>query len=636
MQRSKVWKIVLILVPLLIFSSFIGVFELFDSNDIKINRYDAIIDVNENGDMKVVETWDMHYDGDYRVRFRDINYRKYPNDYPLVMDEDNRASFDETSVNVRVWKNDVEVTNTVRLGYSFLNEFDELGERITCEPASFTCESLFVDFGSAGAMSGHVVFKYEYTILGAMTKYSNITELNWKLFDYMEADIDEANVTINLPSNSYAVNQFFLFYHGKQDYQVDLISNTQLKLKVLEMNQNDFLEFRMLAPNPIFPNISNDHTVTDDLMTLSYLLGYEEGLRLSYERQLATEKSLNLGLIILAPTMLIIALFSYFIFDKEHPKYEVNKYIFDLPSDDTPAEIGYLFHMQKVGDEDITATLLDLIRKGYINIDSFEEASKTKDHGYMLLRVRDMDESKLLSHEKHVLTWFFDRIGNGTYVSTDEIEHYGSTSYEAASSFTQEAKNFVSLVKAQGQTKDYFDSPRSKGRRLIKFLGLIPLIFATISVMLGVIYDANTTLALIVSLVIGVIYYIYVLSIKRRSIKGHELYLKWDAFKRYLRDFEGLENFTIPSVETWEHYLVYATTFKMAKSVMDQFRIKVSKLDGEHLDHYNRYYNYGLMTNRFNHVLYTSRMYVNKTISAHSSSSSGGSSGGGGGGGRSR
>lgn len=637
MQNKNHLKVLLVLLPFLMFGSLIVFVSLLGSSDIKINRYDAILDINESGDMSVTETWDMFYEGDYRVRFRDINYRKYPSDYPLVMNSDNISYLDEDSVHMRVWKDDVEVTSSLSFGYSFLNDKDELGEPIMCEPYSYTCESLFVDFGSSGAMSGHIVFEYQYTIIGALTKYSDTTELNWKLFDYMEAGIDEAYVTINLPDNAHTRDQFHLFYHGIHEHDVEIYSHRKLTLQVIGLNQDDFLEFRMLAPNTIFPSIPAENTVIDAQMNLSYLLGFEEGLRISYERELATEKNLKLGLLIIAPMMLVIVVVSYFIFDKEHPKYQIDKYLSDLPSDDTPAEIGYLFHMQKVNDEDITATLLDLIRKGFIEIDAFEETTKTPGAGYTLKLVSGADGKTLKSHEKHLLTWFFDRIGHGNYVRTDEIESYGRISYENASAFAQEAKNFVSLVKAQGETNHYFDSKRSSGRKLINLLGLIPLTYALLSVILGSMNNADFAVALMVSLAIGAIYYIYVLGIKRRSIKGHELFLKWSAFKKYLEDFEGLEKYTIPSVETWEHYLVYATTFKIAKKVMDQLKVKIEKVDAMNHSSYQRYYDYGVMTNRFNHVFYTSRSNANKTISAHSSSSSsGGSSGGGGGGGRSR
>lgn len=637
MRKSNILKIILILVPFVLFGGLFLFVSLFETTDISIDRYDAILELNEAGDMKVTETWDMNYEGDYRVRFRDINFNKYTDDYPHVKGPNNRAVFDEESVSIRVWKNDLEVTDNVEFGYSFLDDKDELGEPIICEPYSTTCESLFVDFGSKGAMSGHIVFQYQYTILGALTQYENITELSWKLFDYMESSIDEANITIHLPENSETMDKFYLFHHGRHDHDVQIISNHEMKLQVLNLNQDDFLEFRMLSPNSLFTGISSDNTVIDSSMSLSYLLGFEEGLRLAYIREAETEKNLNQGLLILMPVMALILILSYFVFDKEHPKFQVSKYLSDLPSDDTPAEIGYLFNMQKVSDEDITATLLDLIRKGYIEIDSFQEATENPGSGYTLKRVSELGESSLKAHEKHLLTWFFDGIGRGNIVTTEEIENFGKSSYENASAFSREASNFIQHVKTEGRKNNYFDSNHSKGRKIINLLGLIPIIYAILSIILGSSANADFAIPFLVSIAIGMIYYIYVFGIKRRSIYGHELYLKWEAFRRYLLDFEGLTSFPIPSVETWEHYLVFATTFKIAKKVMDQFKVRIEKLDSTSHVSYNRYFDYGIMTNRFHYVFYTSRKNASSTISAHrSSSSSGGSFGGGGGGGRSR
>ena len=52
-------------------------------SSIEINQYDAVLVFDDDGDMHVKETWEMNYLERYTVRFRDIEYRKFPVDYPL-------------------------------------------------------------------------------------------------------------------------------------------------------------------------------------------------------------------------------------------------------------------------------------------------------------------------------------------------------------------------------------------------------------------------------------------------------------------------------------------------------------------------------------------------------------------------
>lgn len=105
MASSSVKKLLFFFIPFVAISIFMIVSVLLSDADITIRSYHADITLNASGDMHVVETWDMHYNGDYNVRFRDIGFDKYPDDYPLVSSAVNRASFDEDNVLVSVIKN---------------------------------------------------------------------------------------------------------------------------------------------------------------------------------------------------------------------------------------------------------------------------------------------------------------------------------------------------------------------------------------------------------------------------------------------------------------------------------------------------------------------------------------------------
>lgn len=63
------------------------------TKDIEINNYSATIQLTSEGDMLVHEEWMMTYNEPYRVRFRDIGYRKFPSNYPLPYSTTNEANF---------------------------------------------------------------------------------------------------------------------------------------------------------------------------------------------------------------------------------------------------------------------------------------------------------------------------------------------------------------------------------------------------------------------------------------------------------------------------------------------------------------------------------------------------------------
>ena len=45
--------------------------------------------------------------------------------------------------------------------------------------------------------------------------------------------------------------------------------------------------------------------------------------------------------------------------------------------------------------------------------------------------------------------------------------------------------------------------------------------------------------------------------------------------KKFLTDFSGMDDYPIPSVTVWEHYLVYAPVLGVADKVMDQLKVKL-------------------------------------------------------------
>jgi uncharacterized membrane protein len=630
--------------------SVIGSFLGFE--DIKINKYTADLTINESGDLQVSERWDMVYSGEYSVRFRDIRYNKYADGYPLYKEPLNTASFDEQAVSVRVFRDNVDITSQVQIGYSFENDRDEFGNVIRCEPYSLQCESLFVNFSFAGGLYGNISFVYEYTIKGAITQYSDVSELNWRLFDYMESKVQEAEVNIYFPVNSNSIEDYYVFGHGLSKGTINLISNNRVQILIDEILKTEYLEFRILTPTNLFPQLPSKNKVIQSSMNLAALLAYETDLAAQTNLRILVAQvliGLSGALVVL---MIFVTYKVYLKYDKEYTPAFQAQYFRDLPSTETPAEVGYLFHMQKVSDEDVTATLLDLIRRRFISIEYLGQDMTSKDADFTMTLDQGKATSELLPHETHLLKWFFQIIGDGKTVSTKTIEGYGKKGITQAERFQKEAREFVRLAKTTASKHDYFEKTLSTDRSKAMAFIAIPIVFGIATLLVSSMFVVEANIPLIVSVVLGVAYAIYVAQIKKRSVNGNELYAKWNAFKNFMLDFGNMKDYPIPAVTVWEHYIVYATSFKIADQVMDQLRVKLppeladtSGATYMGLGYGRRGFYYGYALGRFNQTLSTARTNSLQTISAHHAKASGGrgggfgggsSFGGGGGGGRSR
>jgi uncharacterized membrane protein len=646
-------KIISFLFIIPFFLIYIGVIN-FDNSDVTIDSYIANITIDDSGDMTVVEEWNMNYNEIMTVRFRDIVLNKYAKDYPLYMDVNNKAFLDTTNVSVKYYKNGFDRSENIRVGYSWEGDLDELGYPVVCEPNIPTCESIFVNTILAGRMSGDVTFIYEYTINGAVTKYSDISELNWRMFTYAEGIVEHAEISIVLPENDYDLSNLYAWGHGLTDGTISVVSNNRIEMEISDIKDGEFPEFRILMENDLFPNIRENNIVMNEAINKSVILDYESDLANYYNFQVSLANIMlysSFGLVIL---MMGIGIVIYFKYDKEYTASFDNDYFRELPSDDTPATLSYLYYMEKIVDETITATLLDLIRRKYIDLQNAGSNMSSSSSDFNLVYNKEKSRDELKEYESDFLNYIFNTIGNGDFVTTKQIENYGSVSESKAISYQNFLKRFIRLAKRDGKSKKYFEVGISNKKRIMLFSNSIPLLFILVNIIAFSLFNINIFIPILISVALMVFLSAYVYGIKKRSINGNEMFAKWKAFRNFLLSFGNLEDYPIPGIIVWEHYLVYATVLGVADQVVSQLSVKLPESDIDESESTYLFKNhrtgriaYWGYHHRFNQAFSLAKMNAKSTIiearNARASSRgsgggfSGGSSfGGGGGGGRSR
>jgi uncharacterized membrane protein len=636
-------------------------FAAFGSSDISFSRitidqYTADITLNSSGDMIVTERWDMDYpSAEYWVRFRDIDYLKYNADNPLYQSTANTALFDTTSVNVEIYKDGVELTRGTqyRVGYSWENDIDELGYYVDCDPVRGSCESIFTELYDHSLSDGAISFVYTYKIAGAVTRYSDISELNWILFEYAEGKIKSADVTVHFPANAHATDDIYVWGHSLASGTIDIVSNDEIDMHLDNVAKDDYIEFRILAPNDLFPNVAARNIVTHAGLDLAALIDYETALAETTNRRIAIAKVVFFASLAGIATMAFVTVYVYRKYDKEYtPRFQA-EFLREPPGEETPAELSYLYYMMKINDETVTATLLDLIRRKYVEIDYQGQDMTAKNADFKLRLVKNANLSVLMPHEQKLIEWFFRHVGGGTEVTIEQIEHYPAT-VGNAERFQADAKQFLRLAKNAGEKHDYFEKSLSTAKKAAYAFALIPAVLLAVSLITAATFAIDNTVASIVSGLLLVLFLVYVGTIKKRSVNGNEEYVKWRAFRKFLTEFGRFQDYPMPSVIVWEHYLVYATVLKCADLVMEQLKVKLP-LDDEMLSqstylgvgYRSRGFYMGYMFGRFHNSFVTARSVARQTIVAansakvgvggHGGGFGGGRSfGGGGGGGRSR
>jgi uncharacterized membrane protein len=367
--------------------------------------------------------------------------------------------------------------------------------------------------------------------------------------------------------------------------------------------------------------------------------------RKNVERKDKIVEVLNVVSIILAFVWIFLIILFYIKFDRELKPRFAGKYYRDIPSDITPAEVSYLMSFGNVNPNDITATLLDLVQRGYLKLESVAIQKKklfgAKEIPTYQFSFTDSPPSKLLkAHEIKLINWFIGEVGENGRVTLEDIkdEAKGRTS---GLSFKRDYDLWVMEAKKEGQANGFLDRKASKKGIIIGVL--TGLFYFAWGFLVGSQHGGSSAAVLLS--ILGVVMFLYSVRIKKRTAYGAEEHSKWKALKRFLLNFSRMDKKDIPELILWEKYLVYAVSFGIAKKVMRQLPLVFNENEFRRNDlaylYMIGYGHHGF--NRFTDMMDTTISAVNNAVStsrsvASSKNSSGfggggGFSGGGGGGG---
>lgn len=437
-------------------------------------------------------------------------------------------------------------------------------------------------------------FTLGYRIRGAVVSHNDVAELYWKCIgDEWDVGAREAHVAIALPEGAQK-DDIRAWAHGPLWGVISIESPTLITLSVAPLPARTFVEARVVFPKALVPAA----TRASGENALASIME-EEGAR-AREANIARERAARrqaamrrLGRlnIYLAPGVAVLALVLWFVFiyrryDREFAPEFSGDYYRELPATYTPAELGVLWHFGSPGPADFAATVLDLARRGYIRIEERRTERKrllrllgtTLDVEYVIKRTDKGKDDDMLEHEKALYNLLFYAIGDTQTVTFDEIEMYAR---RLPVRFLELYNDWRAKVRAcAAERNDFFDRTTAVGR-LVGILMGICLILAGAGAIVFPFALLPTGIAWIVT---GILLVAMSSTIKRRSKNGQNEFAMWRAFRRFLLDFSSLRDAPVPSLQLWEHYLVYAVTLGVAKQVIDQLKLVFPELSGQGSD----------------------------------------------------
>lgn len=236
-------------------------------------------------------------------------------------------------------------------------------------------------------------------------------------------------------------------------------------------------------------------------------------------------------------------------------------YFYEPPTDDPPALVGCLYRGGISKPEDLTASLMDLVRRGYLTTRQITQGGEGPP-GFVFQKVPDFDQAvkrrPLLGFEAALVEWAFDRAGNGSMVTDAELFMNVRV---RGDEFKQWWGSWRAMVMRMAETQGWFSESGAYLSALV-FLGGIGGILA------GLFLAGTASPIALPALGLGIALAFASRLVPRRTPTGNAERKKWEAFRRYLLDFSEMRRMPPQALAIWEHYLVYAIPLGVAPAVL--------------------------------------------------------------------
>jgi uncharacterized membrane protein len=626
------------------------------SGEERTNSMEKVITIDGNGDVRFQENLSRYFST--QVFEQDIYYTSDHEDVPKTV---STPAFDTTRFATNIYDTNntlmiasegVAVTNNYQgnnliLGYSWdPNSRDEINRPIN----TIDNESVAWFHYNQGTW-GDIRIENDYWINGVALKYADTAEFFWVVAATDNMLTENIDVKVVLPGVDLDVDLVDAYLNGASLASIHHIgvnesNQTYVHIKADRLYPNEYITVRINFPTDrlvidatqdnLYGNDVSDYPIANGNPHLQNVETYEASTA-SFRQ---TYQLVDIVGIFILVIVLVYSVWKtrsiYLKYDKEHPTDFYGEYYRELPAQYGPAIMGYLYRFKEVSKDDVTATLMDLIRRKFILLDAGTESLTEEKVNYVMKLNKEQDQNKLLAHEKQLIQWFFGLVAGGDTLTLNQLESFTKKENQAIR-YMNENQSFNRAVVNAAQSESFFDNVKEPAQKNAAILGLTVLLgigfmLTRYLLVLGTYTGIIGGILFGVSILIGA----YVNSIERRSKKGNEDYVRWKAFEKFLKEFTNIKDYPMPGLTIWEHYMVYATAFGIADLVEKQIRFKYQQLNQMNELNRSPYFRYPGFYRYYHYSMARSFVSAQRTITqaqAQRNNSSGRGGGGFGGGG---
>ena len=411
-------------------------------------------------------------------------------------------------------------------------------------------------------------FKFVYKLPEAIKVYDDVAQFNRKMVGKeWQQGINYITAKVIIPvSVSYDNSNILVFGHGPLTGEVDKEGNTVV-YRLNNYYPGDFLEAHILMEPEIFSEYNKSKIVHKDmkqkLLDMEAKLADEANAERDKARRqpnkfkkLFGKQGLMLGVLVSIWGALMFYIYGIYR-RKNRVKNSVGKYLRELPDDSSPALVGS-FMTDSIGGNEILATIVDLIRRKILRLETSEEKS-------IITLVGNTE--KLSAQERVIVDIYINDFGDGKSLDLKSFGFFQKVPMSTARKF----EKWKTIIQSEMNRKDLvFEGFKGMGKDLF-YKSLCGIILG-IKFFGNILEKAMESKMFLIIIIMGVILFISLTKARYPRKELAEAKDKWQAFKNFLSDYSQLEEAKITSVHLWEQYFVYAVALGVSEKVVKAYK----------------------------------------------------------------
>ena len=407
-------------------------------------------------------------------------------------------------------------------------------------------------------------FKFVYKLPEAIKVYDDVAQFNRKMVgqEWQQGiKYITAKVIVPVPTD-YDNSNILVFGHGPLTGEVDREENTVV-YKLDDYYPGDFLEAHILMEPEIFSEYDKSKIIHKDmkqeLLDMEAKLSEEantERDKASSQQKISKKQGVILG--VLGSIWGVLMFYIYGIYRRRNRvKNSVGKYLRELPDDSSPALVGS-FMTDSISGNEILATIVDLIRRKILRLETSEEKS-------IITLVGNTE--KLSAQERVIVDIYINDFGNGKSLDLKDFDLFQKVPMSTARKF----EKWKTIIQSEMDRKDLvFEGFKGMGENL--FYTSLGGIILGIKFFKNILEKAMESKMFLIIIIMGFILLISLTKARYPRKELAEAQDKWQAFKNFLSDYSQLEEAKISSVHLWEQYFVYAIALEVSEKVVEAYK----------------------------------------------------------------